>query len=169
MGAGGGEAWTQQKPARIDDPPNTHTQNRQKHTTTHTKRAPQLNDKPTSLVLTAKPRSIPLGPLSRYVETYSKDFTTTYWNMRRDIRMGRSTGQMYFTACGTLIFRVHAKGLWGDEVEFVMEVRRPPGGGGVGGGARAGAPEGGWHPGRGLGPGASAMKAARGLFLPDVF
>ena len=100
-------------------------------------------------MLTAKPRSIPLGPLSRYVETYSKDFTTTYWNMRRDIRMGRSTGQMYFTACGTLIFRVHAKGLWGDEVEFVMEVRRPPGGGG--GGGRGWGPRGGVAPGEGSG------------------
>ena len=28
---------------------------------------------------------------------------------------------MYFTACGTLIFRVYAKGLWGDTAEYVTE------------------------------------------------
>jgi hypothetical protein len=41
--------------------------------------------------------------------------------MRRDIRVGRSSGQMYFTACGTLIFRVYARPLWGGEPEYVME------------------------------------------------
>jgi len=41
--------------------------------------------------------------------------------MRRDIRVGRSSGQMYFTACGTLIFRVYAKSLWGGDPEYVME------------------------------------------------
>jgi hypothetical protein len=44
--------------------------------------------------MTAKPRSIPLGPLSRYVETFAKDGSTTAWNMRRDIAVGRTTGQL---------------------------------------------------------------------------
>jgi hypothetical protein len=36
-------------------------------------------------------------------------------------QMGRSVGQLFYTACGTLIFRVYAKGLWGDAVEWVCE------------------------------------------------
>ena len=64
-----------------------------------------LQDSPTAVVLTAKPRSIPLGPLSRYVETFAKDGSPTSWNLRRDVRFGRSEGQVFFTACGALIFR----------------------------------------------------------------
>lgn len=80
-----------------------------------------LQDGPCALTMTAKPRSIPLGPLSRYVETFSKDGSTTAWTMRRDVKIGRSTGQMYFTECGTLIFRVYAKGMWSNEPEYVCE------------------------------------------------
>lgn len=35
--------------------------------------------------------------------------------------MGRSSGQIFFTACGTLIFRVYAKGVWSNEPEYVTE------------------------------------------------
>jgi hypothetical protein len=64
--------------------------------------------------MTAKPRSIPLGPLSRYVETFRKDGAPTTWNMRRDIKMGRSTGQMFFTACGGWrLFIWGVVGFWG--------------------------------------------------------
>ncbi|KAI8468804.1 MAG: hypothetical protein J3K34DRAFT_425963 [Monoraphidium minutum] len=80
-----------------------------------------LHDTPGQMTMTAKPKSIPLGPLSRYVETFNKDGSQTYWSMRRDIKVGRSVGQMYFTACGTLVFRVYAKGLWGDAAEYVTE------------------------------------------------
>ena len=34
---------------------------------------------------------------------------------------GRSVGQMYFTACGTLVFRVYAKSMWGGAADFVTE------------------------------------------------
>jgi len=72
------------------------------------------------MTMTAKPGSIPLGPLSRYVEPFAKDGSTTHWAMRRDIKMGRTSGQLYFTACGTLIFRVFVKGLFSN-VEYVCE------------------------------------------------
>jgi hypothetical protein len=71
--------------------------------------------------MTAKPAAIPLGPLSRYVETFSKDGTPTSWALRRDIKMGRSTGQMYFTACGTLIFRVFTRGVFGGDPDTICE------------------------------------------------
>ncbi|KAI8463214.1 MAG: hypothetical protein J3K34DRAFT_475418 [Monoraphidium minutum] len=80
-----------------------------------------LQDGPHQLTMTAKPRSIPLGPLSRYVETFAKDGGETHWNMRRDIKVGRSSGRMYFTTCGTLIFRVYTYGLFSSEPELVNE------------------------------------------------
>jgi hypothetical protein len=39
----------------------------------------------------------------------------------RCLQVGRSSGQLFFTACGTLIFRVYAKGMWGDASEYVCE------------------------------------------------
>jgi hypothetical protein len=71
--------------------------------------------------MTAKPRSLPLGPWARYSETFAKDGSTTAWSLRRDIKVGRSTGQMYFTACGTLIFRVFGRGVFSSEPEWVCE------------------------------------------------
>jgi hypothetical protein len=82
---------------------------------------PQLDDGPSCLTITAKPRAIPAGPLSRYVETFPKDGSAGTWAMRRDVRIGRSTGQVFFTSCGTLIFRVYYRPLWGEEPEFVCE------------------------------------------------
>lgn len=39
------------------------------------------------------------------IHMQSQDGSITGWNMCRDVRVGRSTGQLYYTACGTLIFR----------------------------------------------------------------
>jgi hypothetical protein len=63
-------------------------------------------DTPTSWSLVVKPDSIPLGPLSRYAESFNKDGSETTWKLRRDLSVaGRSYGQMFYTACGTLILR----------------------------------------------------------------
>ncbi len=49
-------------------------------------------------------------------EHFAKDGKTTSWRMRRDLKAGRTFGEMYYTADGTLIWRVQAKGLWGHAV-----------------------------------------------------
>lgn len=41
--------------------------------------------------------------------------------LRRDTRVGRSSGQVFFTECGTLILRVCCKGLFCDEPDTVFE------------------------------------------------
>jgi hypothetical protein len=71
---------------------NTHT-----HTYTHTCAharmsalvASQLQDSPETVNMVCKPRSVPLGPLSRYVETFNKDCSDSFWSMRRDVKVGR--------------------------------------------------------------------------------
>ena len=83
--------------------------------------APQFKETNATLSLTAKPRSVPLGPLSRYHESFAKDGSVTYMTLRRDQRIGRSSGQMFFTACGTLILRVHGRGFFCDEPDMVCE------------------------------------------------
>ena len=82
----------------------------------------QIQESPKTLSITAKPRSIPLGPLSRYVETFNKDGAPSGWKLRRDLSLsGRSAGECFFTADGTLIFRVFARSAWGGEDDFVTE------------------------------------------------
>ena len=82
---------------------------------------PQFKETNATFGLTAKPRSVPLGPLSRYHETFAKNGSTTYMTLRRDMRVGRASGQMYFTACGTLILRVFSRGFFRDEPDLVFE------------------------------------------------
>ncbi|KAI8466165.1 MAG: hypothetical protein J3K34DRAFT_434697 [Monoraphidium minutum] len=76
---------------------------------------------PTTWSIVVKPDSIPLGPLSRYVETFRKDGATSAWKLRRDLMLtGKSQGQLYFTSCGTLILRSFAKGMFGGD-DFTCE------------------------------------------------
>ena len=78
----------------------------------------QIQETATTLSITARPLAI---PLSRYVEPFSKAGGQTHWGMRRDVRLGRSMGELFYTTCGTLIFRVYARGLLFDEPIFVSE------------------------------------------------
>lgn len=81
----------------------------------------QLQEDDGTFNITACPRALPRA-LASYTETYSKAAgTRTHWGMRRDVRMGRSVGELFYTACGTLIFRVTSKGLMSDEPVFVAE------------------------------------------------
>ena len=65
-----------------------------------------LQDSGDELTLSARPRSMAaLGPLGRHVEVFRKDGAASVWAARRDVRVGRSVGQLFFTACGTLILR----------------------------------------------------------------
>jgi hypothetical protein len=41
--------------------------------------------------------------------------------MRRDLRLGSTSGQIYATACGQLIMRITTKPLFGRMPDFVME------------------------------------------------
>lgn len=67
----------------------------------------QILETPKSLSLVLKPPSIPLGPLSRYQEAFSKvPGEVTSWKLRRDLVLtGNSQAQCFYTACGTLILR----------------------------------------------------------------
>lgn len=74
--------------------------------TTRVRTPTQIQETPSCVSITAKPKSIPLGPLSRYVETFNKDCSSSTWRLRRDLTLsGRSVGQCFFTTDGTLIFR----------------------------------------------------------------
>jgi hypothetical protein len=69
----------------------------------------------------ARALALPIGPFARYVEPFAKDGSTATWPARRDVRVGRSYGQLYYTSCGTLVFRVTARGLFGGAPEYVVE------------------------------------------------
>lgn len=70
---------------------------------------PQIEETPTTLTMTVKPKFLPPGlGVSRYTEHYQKDGSLTDWRLRRDLRVGKSYGNLYFTADGTLIYRLVA-------------------------------------------------------------
>ncbi len=43
--------------------------------------------------------------ITKYTEYYNKDQSPNSWAMRRDIRVGKTVGQMYMTTDGMLILR----------------------------------------------------------------
>jgi hypothetical protein len=60
--------------------------------------------------------------LPRYTETYDKtNATEPSWAMRRDLRIGSTSGQIYMTTDGMLILRARSKPLWGSDHDFIME------------------------------------------------
>jgi hypothetical protein len=55
-------------------------------------------------------------------ETYDKsNATCPHWNLRRDLRLGSTYGQIYFTACGMLILRARARPVFGSGYDYVTE------------------------------------------------
>lgn len=65
----------------------------------------QLRVEGNQLLLTATPQIIAIPGVVNYHEYYNLDSTPTTWALRRDISLGRSTGQMFMTTDGILIFR----------------------------------------------------------------
>eukprot|EP00878_Enallax_costatus_P036011 GHUV01040284.1.p2 GENE.GHUV01040284.1~~GHUV01040284.1.p2 ORF type:complete len:147 (+),score=33.50 GHUV01040284.1:337-777(+) len=82
----------------------------------------QFRDVGNQFVMHATP-SLPGIPsaITKYTETYNKDQTPSSWNMRRDIRVGKTVGQMFMTTDGILILRVCAYGMFSNKIEWVNE------------------------------------------------
>eukprot|EP00879_Flechtneria_rotunda_P003513 GHRR01003744.1.p1 GENE.GHRR01003744.1~~GHRR01003744.1.p1 ORF type:complete len:387 (+),score=108.88 GHRR01003744.1:675-1835(+) len=57
------------------------------------------------LLLHATPDLAVLPGVVNYTEYYNKDSSPCSWTLRRDIKIGRTTGQMFMTTDGVLIFR----------------------------------------------------------------
>lgn len=65
----------------------------------------QMREEGDQLLLTAQP-ALPLVPgLAAYTEYYNKDGSPASWTLRRDVSIGKTTGQMFMTTDGILIFR----------------------------------------------------------------
>lgn len=72
--------------------------------------------------------------MALYAEAFSKaPGALTQWVGRRDLRMGRTAGQIFYTACGTLVFRLYYKGVFSDAPAFIAEdyMSLQPGGRGI--------------------------------------
>eukprot|EP00775_Hariotina_reticulata_P004909 gene4909-5153_t len=80
-----------------------------------------LREEGDQLLLTAQP-ALPLVPgLAAYTEYYNKDGSPASWTLRRDVSIGKTTGQMFMTTDGILIFRVFTSGVFSKHVEWVGE------------------------------------------------
>lgn len=59
--------------------------------------------------------------LPRYTETYDKsNATEPSWSMRRDLRLGSTSGQIFMTTDGMLILRARSRPMFGS-IDYVME------------------------------------------------
>jgi len=65
----------------------------------------QMREEGDQLLLIAQP-GLPVMPgLAAYTEYYNKDSSLSSWTLRRDVSIGKTTGQMFMTTDGILIFR----------------------------------------------------------------
>lgn len=55
------------------------------------------------------------------VEHFNKDGSETWWLKRRDLVPGRTFGNVYATADGTIILRLYGRGLMSSTVDHVSE------------------------------------------------
>lgn len=60
---------------------------------------------PTQMQLTAAPDILAFPGVVAYTEVFNTDSSLNLWGMRRDVRLGRTRGQMFMTTDGILIFR----------------------------------------------------------------
>lgn len=93
----------------------------------------QLQEDAETFTLTARPRALPRA-VALYNEPFSKaPGAQTQWVGRRDLRMGRMAGQIFYTACGTLVFRLYYRGVFSDSPAYVAEdyMTLAPGGRGL--------------------------------------
>lgn len=73
-----------------------------------------------NFTVTVKPAFLPPG-LPRYTETYDKsNATEPSWPLRRDLRLGSTSGNIYITTDGVLILRARSRPMFGN-VDFIME------------------------------------------------
>ena len=67
----------------------------------------RLSSNKKKLELVAVPSFVPpaLAALSEYVEGFNLDGSDSHWNMRRDMKLGRTIGQVFQTTDDILITR----------------------------------------------------------------
>jgi hypothetical protein len=65
----------------------------------------QLREVGNQLLLHAQPTLLAIPGIVNYTEYYNKDQSPSNWTLRRDIKIGKTMGQMYMTTDGVLIFR----------------------------------------------------------------
>jgi hypothetical protein len=65
----------------------------------------QLREVGDQLLLHAQPTLLAIPGIVNYTEYYNKDQSPSHWTLRRDIKIGKTMGQMYMTTDGVLIFR----------------------------------------------------------------
>jgi hypothetical protein len=65
----------------------------------------QLREVGDQLLLHAQPTLLAIPGIVNYTEYYNKDQSPSNWTLRRDIKIGKTMGQMYMTTDGVLIFR----------------------------------------------------------------
>lgn len=79
-----------------------------------------LQETDKGFTVTVKPAFLPPG-LPRYTETYDKsNATEPCWSMRRDLRLGTTSGQIFMTTDGMLVLRARSKPMFGAH-DFIME------------------------------------------------
>eukprot|EP00878_Enallax_costatus_P019118 GHUV01020158.1.p2 GENE.GHUV01020158.1~~GHUV01020158.1.p2 ORF type:complete len:116 (+),score=27.41 GHUV01020158.1:472-819(+) len=59
--------------------------------------------------------------ITNYTEYYNLDQTPSNWCLRRDLRVGKTIGQMFMTTSGILILRLCASGMFSSKMEWATE------------------------------------------------
>ncbi|KAF8062064.1 hypothetical protein HT031_004324 [Scenedesmus sp. PABB004] len=80
-----------------------------------------LRDVGNQLLLHAQPTIMAIPGIVNYTEYYNKDQSPESWTLRRDIKVGKTTGQMFMTTDGLLIFRVFTSGVFSKAIEWIGE------------------------------------------------
>eukprot|EP00878_Enallax_costatus_P000460 GHUV01000552.1.p1 GENE.GHUV01000552.1~~GHUV01000552.1.p1 ORF type:complete len:402 (+),score=80.93 GHUV01000552.1:142-1347(+) len=80
-----------------------------------------LRDVDKQMLLHATPTIIAIPGVMNYTEYFNKDHTPASWTLRRDIRVGKTVGQMFMTTDGLLILRVFTYGIFSRAVEWIGE------------------------------------------------
>lgn len=80
-----------------------------------------LREVGSQLLLHAQPTLLAIPGIVNYTEYYNKDQSPSHWTLRRDIKIGKTMGQMFMTTDGVLIFRVFTMGMFSKTIEWVGE------------------------------------------------
>lgn len=80
-----------------------------------------MRDVGEQLLLHATPTIVAVPGIVNYTEYYNKDNSTASWTLRRDIKIGKTVGQMFMTTEGLLIFRVFTYGMFSKAIEWIGE------------------------------------------------
>lgn len=80
-----------------------------------------LREEGNQMLLHATPTLLAIPGIVNYTEYYNKDQSPASWTLRRDIKVGKTTGQMFMTEDGLLILRVFTSGMFSKTIEWVGE------------------------------------------------